>query len=130
SIVRLPGLYGPGLKKNVIYDFLHDHETEKIDSRGQFQFYDVQRLWRDIQTVLDCELALVHLPTPPVTVAEVAQHAFGLDFTNEVTPAPARYDVRTIFATPFGGTSPYIETKEQELDGIASYVVGERDAAR
>jgi nucleoside-diphosphate-sugar epimerase len=126
TIVRLPGLYGPGLKKNVIHDFLHDHETHKIDSRGVFQFYDVQRLWRDIQVALDCELGLVHLPTEPVSVAEIARRDFGVEFTNEVTATPARYDVRTIYATLFGGTEWYIETREQELEGIAAYVALER----
>ena len=58
AILRLPGLYGPGLKKNVIYDLLHENETHKVDSRGVFQFYNVERLWRDIQVVLDCELWL------------------------------------------------------------------------
>jgi hypothetical protein len=128
AIVRLPGLYGPGLKKNVIHDFLHGHETEKIDSRGVFQFYDVQRLWRDIQVVLDCELGLAHLPTEPISVAEVARHDFGVEFDNEVVPKPARYDVRTIHSHLFGGTGPYIETREQELAGIAAYIATERAA--
>ncbi len=47
--MRLPGLYGPGLKKNVIFDFLHDNDVHKIDSRGVFQFYDTTRLWRDLE---------------------------------------------------------------------------------
>lgn len=126
AIVRLPGLYGPGLKKNVIFDLLHANQTEKIDSRGVFQFYDVQRLWRDIQIVLDCELELTHLATPPVSVADVARRSFGIEFTNEVMPTPARYDVRTKYATLFGGTESYLESVEQELAGIAAYVSMER----
>jgi nucleoside-diphosphate-sugar epimerase len=37
-IVRLPGLVGPGLRKNVIFDFLNDNNLHSIDSRGVFQF--------------------------------------------------------------------------------------------
>src|SRR5581483_4392348 len=47
-VVRLPGLYGHGLKKNIIYDFLNDNDVQKVDSRGVFQFYDLGRLWSDI----------------------------------------------------------------------------------
>lgn len=126
AIIRLPGLYGPGLKKNVIHDLLAHHETEKIDSRGVFQFYDVQRLWRDVRVVLGCGLPLAHLPTEPVMVADVARRAFGIEFSNEVAPTPARYDVRTVYSTLFGGAGPYIESREQELAGIAAYVASER----
>jgi nucleoside-diphosphate-sugar epimerase len=126
AIIRLPELYGPGLKKSVIYDLLHDNETHKIDSRSVFQFYDVARLWRGIQVALDCELSLVHLAPAPVSVADVARHAFGIDFTNELSSPPARYDVRTLFAMLFGGAGSYVETAEQELAGIAEFVAEER----
>lgn len=44
-IVRLPGLVGPGLRKNVIFDFLHNNNLNLIESRGVFQFYPMINLW-------------------------------------------------------------------------------------
>jgi nucleoside-diphosphate-sugar epimerase len=125
-VVRLPALYGPGLKKNALYDLLHDNEVSKIDARGAFQFYSVARLWRDIATALDKELSLVHLATEPTTVREIARSAYGIEFTNELDKPPARYDVRTRFATLFGGQDPYVEPKSQVLVGIAAWVARER----
>src|SRR5690606_37952085 len=60
-IVRLPGLVGPGLKKNIIYDFKHINNLNKIESRGIFQFYPMVNLWPDIQKSLKLKLKLVHL---------------------------------------------------------------------
>jgi len=125
-VVRLPALYGPGLKKNALYDLLHDNEVSKIDARGTFQFYNVSRLWRDIEIALDNELSLVHLPTEPATVREIAHAAYGIEFTNELDKPPARYDVRTRFATLFGGQDSYVEPKAQVLARIAAWVARER----
>jgi hypothetical protein len=127
-IARLAGLYGPGIKKNVIHDFLHDHQTEKIDSRGVFQFYGLHRLWEDLQLALANHLAIVHLPTAPVSVAEVALAAFGREFTNHVVERPARYDVRTLHAELFGGVGHYVENKAAELEGIRRFVDDEMAA--
>jgi nucleoside-diphosphate-sugar epimerase len=126
TVIRLPGLYGPGIKKNVIHDFLRDHETDRIDSRGVFQFYGLGRLWRDIETALANDLELVHLVTEPVSVAEVARSAFGMEFENHVVERPARYDLRTIRAPVFGGAAPYLESREEVLGGIRAFVVQER----
>ncbi|MGH7620586.1 MAG: NAD-dependent epimerase/dehydratase family protein [Gemmatimonadaceae bacterium] len=125
-VVRLPALYGSGLKKNALYDLLHDNDLNKIDARGSFQFYDVGRLWRDVDVALGNDLALVHLPTEPTTVGEIARRAFGIDFTNELPKAPARYDIRTRFATLFGGSGVYVEDKPEVVAGISEWVAYER----
>jgi nucleoside-diphosphate-sugar epimerase len=125
-IVRLVGLYGPGLKKNVIYDFMHDNNVHAIDSRAVFQFYDIRRLWRDVELALDNELTLAHLPTEPVSVSDVARAAFGIEFTNEVSPSPPRYDIHTRYASVFGGSNPYVERKTDALSHIAAFVSAER----
>lgn len=121
-VARLPGLYGKGIKKNVIHDFLKDHETHKIDSRGVFQFYGLHRLWEDLQLAMKHKLQLIHLPTEPVSVAEIAQAAFGREFTNYVVDKPARYDIRTKHAALLGGVGPYLENKMAELEGIRLFV--------
>jgi len=126
SIIRLVGLYGRGLKKNVIYDFLYDNNVHAIDSRGVFQYYDIDRLWGDIGLALDHELPLVHLPTEPVSVSDVARAGFGIEFTNEVAPVPARYDVHTRYAALFGGSVPYVENRTDTLARLAAFVVAER----
>jgi hypothetical protein len=56
----------------------------------------------------------------------VIRAAFGREFSNEVVPTPARYDMHTRYAHLFGGENPYIETRVQELAGIAAFVAAER----
>jgi nucleoside-diphosphate-sugar epimerase len=126
TVVRLPALYGRGLKKNAIYDLLHGNAVEKIDSRGVFQFYNVARLWRDVGVALDNDLPLIHLPPEPVSMADVARVAFGREFRNEVAAMPARYDIRTRYAGLFGPHEPYIEDAAAELAGLAAFVAEER----
>ena len=125
-VARLPGLYAPGIKKNVIHDFMYDHETDKIDSRGVFQFYGLHRLWKDLELAMNKHLRLVHLPTAPVSVADVARAAFDREFTNHVVERPARYDVRTRHAAIFGGVGSYLENETAELEGIRRFVDQER----
>jgi len=66
-VVRLPGLVGPGLRKNVIFDFLNNNNLQAIESRGVFQFYPMVNLWSDIQIALFANLQLVHLTAAPVS---------------------------------------------------------------
>jgi nucleoside-diphosphate-sugar epimerase len=124
--VRLPGLYGPGLKKNAVYDLLHDNEVHKVHANGVFQFYNLNRLWRDVRTALDAGLSLLNLATGPVSIREVAREAFGFEFANDPGTKPARYDIRTKHAALFAGSNGYIESRERVLAGLRTFVAGER----
>jgi nucleoside-diphosphate-sugar epimerase len=128
--VRLPGLFGPGLKKNAVYDLLHNNEIHKIHANGAFQFYNLARLWADIQTALNAGLSTVNFATEPVSIREVAREAFGLDFTHDPGTKPARYDVRSKHARLFGGHGGYLDPREEVLAELKAFVAAERDAAR
>lgn len=132
-IARLPGLVGPGLRKNVIFDFLNDNNVAAVDSRGVFQFYPMVSLWADLQTVLANGLPLVHLTAEPVSVAEVARQGFGRDFDNRVVDTPARYDFRSRHAALFGGSGAYQYSRRESLLAVRAYAQSEprtlKDAA-
>lgn len=123
-IVRLPGLFGPGLKKNVIYDLLHSNQLDRIDGDAVFQFYDVTRLWGDIERARAAGLRLLNAATEPVSVRQIAREAFGKDFT-QTRPgqAPARYDFRSRHAHLFGGSHGYLYRAEQVLSDMKEFVV-------
>jgi nucleoside-diphosphate-sugar epimerase len=124
--VRLPGLFGPGLKKNAVYDLLHNNEVHKVHANGVFQFYNLCRLWADVQTALKTGLSLVNFATEPVSIREVAREAFGLDFANDPGTKPARYDVRTTHAGTFGGYDGYLDPREEVLAELRAFVAAER----
>jgi hypothetical protein len=124
-IVRLPGLVGPGLKKNIIFDFLNNNNLSQIESRSVFQFYPMVNLWYDIQKALDIGLKLVHLTAEPVSVCEVALQGFGKAFENKLESNPVFYDFRTKYASELGGNSHYQYNKRESLQAIRAYAQSE-----
>lgn len=124
-IIRLPGLVGPGLRKNVIFDFLNNNNIEVIDSRGVFQFYPMVNLWYDMQLSLQAGLKLVHLTAEPVSVAAVSQLGFGKLFDQTLNSPPAAYDMRTCYASIFGANGAYQYTKRETLQAVRAYAQSE-----
>lgn len=124
--IRLPGLFGRGLKKNIVFDFLHENRLDLIHQDGVFQFYDLANIGGDVATCLAAELGVVNFATEPVSVVDVAQHAFGRTFTNTL-PAPGpRYDFHTVHAPAFGKTGPYLASRAEVLGGMKRFVDAER----
>lgn len=124
-IVRLPGLVGPGLRKNVIFDFLNDNNLHAIDSRGVFQFYPMVNLWFDIETALNANLKLVHLTAEPISVANISKQGFGKAFDNSLANAAATYDMRTKHAALFGASSHYQYSSRETVLAVRSYAQSE-----
>ncbi len=122
TILRLPGLFGPGLKKNIIYDLLHDNQVEKICPESVFQFYSLPNLWRDVETTIRNEIQLVNVATEPISVGALAREAFGIELTRPPGVTPARYDFRSRFAEVYGGTDGYLYGRNQVLDDLRRFV--------
>lgn len=120
-IVRLPGLVGPGLRKNVIYDFLTNNNIQAIDSRGVFQFYPMVNLWYDIEIALQAGLKLVHLNAAPLSVSVVSEEGFGKGFDNRLAKPPASYDMQTKHAALFGTSGRYLYSVRETLQAVRAY---------
>ncbi len=97
-IVRLPGLVGPGLRKNVIFDLHNANNLAQVDGRAVFQFYPMVNLWVDLRASLQQSLTLLHLTTAPIDVATLARDGFGVELHNVLPAEPPRYDFRSLHA--------------------------------
>ncbi|WP_027203387.1 sugar nucleotide-binding protein [Butyrivibrio fibrisolvens] len=95
------------------------------DSRSRYQFYNLGRLWSDIQTALNNDIRLWHPATESVSAAEVYKYLTGEEFVNELSGKPAEYDYKTIHDSLFGGNSGYICTKDEVLQDIKNFVYSE-----
>ncbi|GAA1840761.1 NAD-dependent epimerase/dehydratase family protein [Agromyces salentinus] len=125
-VLRLPQLYGDGLKKGIVYDLANDYRVEFIRPEAEFQYYDVRRLWNDIGTALEAGLSSLNLATPALR-NDVVAAAFGADISaNDPGPADpfaSMYtrDMRTEHAGLFGGSGPYLLDAETELAEIRAF---------
>ena len=124
-IIRLPGLVGPKLRKNVIFDFLNGNNLQAIDSRGVFQFYPMVNLWHDIQAARKAGLALVHLTAEPVSVADIAAYGFGKPFDNTLDNPVGAHDMQTRHAAVFGATGRYQYSQRETLLAVRAYAQSE-----
>ncbi|MDG0811820.1 NAD-dependent epimerase/dehydratase family protein [Cohnella rhizosphaerae] len=124
-IIRLPGLFGEGLKKNIIYDLLHHNAIDQIDSRNVFQFYDLSRLIDDIQIVVDNNLPIVNFATEPISVEEIARYAFDMTFSNPLFQNTVSYDMKSRYAPLFnnGQNKDYFLEKQEVLKQIRRFVI-------
>ena len=179
-IVRLPALYGAGIRKNFLFDLhtitpamlrpekyselaaksplvksaytLPDNGFYKLngttdppalraffaandfnalaftDARSRYQFYNLGRLWSDMEAARAADVKLLHLCTPPVSAAEVYTAVTGkTDWHNELPKPPFDYDLRSRHAALLGGSGDYLCTKQQELDDITRFMRSWRD---
>jgi hypothetical protein len=127
-VLRLPQLYGIGLKKGIVYDLLNSYRVEHIRPDGLFQYYDLRRLWADTQAALAADLDALNAATPALTSARVAAECFGIDIADQVvggeSPFASMYtrDMRTVHADRFGGPDGYLMDEAAELAALRSFV--------
>jgi NAD dependent epimerase/dehydratase family len=133
--VRLPQLYGLGLKKGIVYDLLNDYRVGYIRPQGRFQYYDLRRLWDDIQIALRANLRTLNVATPALTSARVALECFGVDIADQAPPGAESpfaqmytRDMRTIHADLFGGPSGYLLDEAAEIQALQAFVREQRAA--
>lgn len=115
SIIRLPGLFGGGLKKNVIYDFINNNQIDKINSESQFQFYYLKNIVQDINIILNKKIKLINLITEPIKVKELASYCFGVDFNNIRDSGKVKYNVASKY-------SEFHKSKAEVLNQIKDFL--------
>jgi hypothetical protein len=121
-IVRLPGLFGFGLKKNVIYDLIHKNQVEKIDAESAYQYYDLKHMGADLKKTRNEDLRLIHLTSEPIKTRMIAERLFPQIHLEEKPSPHARYDFRTRHAALWGQKGGYQYPAESVLDDLTQFL--------
>jgi nucleoside-diphosphate-sugar epimerase len=119
-ILRLPGLFGPGLKKNTIYDFLTSGSSPLTNPESVFQYYDVENLWGDMEKVIRTDLPLVNMATEPIGAQEIAR-ACSVPEEWESGAPTVTYDMRTRHAERLGARGRYFYSSDAVLRRLRSF---------
>ena len=128
SIVRLPALFGTGLKKNAIFDLLHDNMTDKIVPNAAFQWYPTRRLGDDLDRIARAGPRLINVTSEPVTMATIRDRLFPGVAIGAAVASPPLYDLRTVHDTVLGGRGGYHLAAAEVLAELTNFVESERGA--
>jgi hypothetical protein len=121
-IIRLPGLFGEGLKKNLVFDLLNNSTSEFTHMDSVFQMYYLANLWKDIGIAINNDIKLLNIATEPLTTKEIAKECFGLDFRNITSNPPANYRVQSKYGRYFGNKDPFLYNKSEVLEDLKKFI--------
>ena len=121
QVIRLPGLFGANLRKNLIYDLLHKREEQymKTNFKSEFQFFDVSQIWKVIDLSVKNNIKLINVATEPILAQEIAD-IFNCQLGN--SGPEIIYKMKTIHSKLFQENSDYVMSKEEILKGISRMI--------
>jgi hypothetical protein len=127
SIVRLPGLFGEGLKKNVVFDFLNDNCLELINPNSSFQYYYLKNIWKDISVVLDDDIRCINFFTEPVTTQLIHSVFFPSKCIGQQAEGMVSdYDLHTRYASSWNVDGNYIYSQDEMIQQLSEFIGGYR----
>ncbi|OLP44887.1 hypothetical protein BJF95_04680 [Rhizobium oryziradicis] len=121
-IVRLPGLFGHGLKKNIIYDFLNKNMTQNIVPNAEFQWYPMRRLNSDLELISGSNVKLINICSEPLVSGDIASRFFPEAIMGSPQKLPPRYDVRSIHANLTKGNENYHILAEEVYAELQKFI--------
>ena len=122
SIVRLPALFGTGLRKNALFDLMHLNQVERIVPNAMFQWYPLARLASDLHRIKDAGIPLINVTAAPISMEDIRARFFRDVQIGQPIEAPPHYDVRSVYDTLLGGHDGYHLDAAQVWHAMGAFV--------
>lgn len=121
-IMRLPALFGLGLKKNIIYDILNNNSTSSINPYSYFQWYDIENLYFDIKQVIHSQIKVINLFSEPISTKDLFAECFPdkvASIEQNTLGVPQIYNQYTSYSRY---NSYYWQDKETIVSNLKDYI--------
>lgn len=122
SIIRLPALFGDGLKKNFIFDLMHNNCLELTHKDSSFQYFYLNKLWGIIKFVIENNISILNVSSEPIKSDELAFRCFQKDFKNITESPPITYDMKSKYDSLLGGSNGYLFSKDTIFTDLREYL--------
>ncbi len=125
-IVRLPNLFGPGLKKNFVFDLIHNNTLDFTHKNSKLQWYNITHLWKDIEIAIKNNITLINFAVEPLTCKEIAKYTLDFDFTTITKKPPINHDMHTKYTYLYGTKGQYLYTHKDILPELKTFINNEK----
>lgn len=116
KIFRLPALFNKHIKKNVLFDLIHNNNIDQINQNSYYQWYNLDKLSNDIKTYSEQypDETIFNLFTEPIYTEDIINL-----FPNYINSVKNKNKVEYNYQTKFGG---YISNKYTVLNEIKQFI--------
>lgn len=73
-IFRLPALFNKHIKKNILFDLIHNNNVDKIVSNSSYQWFNLDKLYETIMYIINRNITdaqVFNLFTPPIFTSDI-----------------------------------------------------------
>ena len=129
-IIRLPALFGKGLKKNIIYDLINNNKISDIPFNSSFQWYNLDRLKNDLDIIIKNDIKICNLFTEPIETIDIIKvfnkiykknYEFQIEYLDN--NKKIKYNILTKYSKLYNSTiDNYICNKDDMLNDIEDYL--------
>jgi len=122
QIVRLPALFGSGLRKNYIFDLITRDRVEYINPNSFLQWYPMSRFPGDLKLIANSDVPLINIAVEPVKTEDIVSTFFPDIKIVPKYSCPFYYDMRTINPHVLGGEGHYHFSADESLMAMKQYL--------
>jgi len=119
-VIRLPSLFGHGLRKNAIFDLLHKERSFLPSKNSIFQYYNVEYLWSDIQKAIQNNIRTLNISTEPVLFSEVLK-LFG-ESEHKSNKSPHFENMKSNYGHLWGSSNSYLYSRNHVLNDLEKFI--------
>lgn len=126
TIIRAPQLFGDGLKKNFVYDLIHNNALDFTHKDSLLQWYNLKNIWNNIQVAVENEIPVLNLAVEPITAQELAKYTIDMNFNTVTEKPPLVFNFQTKYGGLFKSQDQYIYHKKEILEELRIFILDEK----
>ena len=121
TIMRLPALFGKGLKKNAIYDMINNKYDYLPNLKSKFQYYCLDNIWKDIDIALKNNISILNISPEPVLFSNIYD-LFNIKDLDLSSAPIINENMKTQHANLWNKSGDYMYSIEQTIDELKKFL--------